>query len=133
LKPEERLGLIWNIFDEEIDWVKQLRLLWQAGENRNAHDQLHWQRAFSTTPDFSALHHETFRYSFAGTAEDILDRLFSAKAFGTLSDVEKADLVKKTRQLLASHPATRGNDTLQIPYRVEIYWCSRLKNSSSVR
>lgn len=126
LKSGGGLGLIWNIFDEEVDWVKELRLLWQAGENRNAHDQMHWQRAFSTTSDFSALHHEIFRYSFPGTTQDILDRLFSAKAFGTLSDVEKADLVKRTRELLASHPATQGSETLQIPYRVEIYWCHRL-------
>ena len=124
LKPGGRLGLIWNLFDEKVEWVQQIRALWRSEEIKS-HDQMYWKNAFETTSDFDDLHHKTFCYTFPGTVQDILDRLFSAKIFGTLSDVEKADLVEKTRELLASHPATRGREIIEIPYRLEIYWCCR--------
>lgn len=128
LKPGQPLGLIWNVFDGDVEWVKQIRALLEDEENRATHDGLKWQEAFQKTSLFTPLQAKTIRYSFPGSVQDVLDRVYSAKVMGKFSALQKARVIKKTLEILDSYPETKGKAIFEIPYRIEMYWCHLMEN-----
>jgi len=130
LKPGKSLGLIWNVFDGEVEWVKQIRALLEDEENRATHDDLKWQEVFQKTSLFTPLQAKTIRYSYPGTVQDVIDRVYSAKVMGKFSALQKAKVIKKTLEILDSYPETKGKEIFEIPYRIEIYWCHLMENQN---
>jgi SAM-dependent methyltransferase len=122
LKPGGRLGLIWNARANEVDWVKKVC---SVLENTTTHDKMQWREEFEKTTLFAPLQHHTHAYSFRGTAQDVIARLFSSKSMGKLSPAEKKAAVAAVLQILATHPDTKDQETFDIPYRVEIYWSKK--------
>jgi hypothetical protein len=43
-----------------------------------------------------------------------------------LLPAEQARVLDEVRDVLASHPTTRGRGVVAIPYRVDAYWCENL-------
>lgn len=123
-KPHAKVGLIWNIFDTQIPWVHEIRQLLQRYEQHPTHDTMLWQEAFKDTKLFTQLEHKQYKYSFSGTVDDVLARVFSSVVMGLLPEHEKGVVVQQVRDILEKYPETRGKVMFEIPYRVEIYWCS---------
>lgn len=128
LKPRGRLGLIWNIFDNHAAWVQEVRALLEREmpEQNRTHDSLEWKEAFDMSTRFGPLLHLSYSYCFPGTAQDVINRVFSAKVLGMLSAEKREEIVSRVLHILDTHPSTRGKETFDIPYRIEIYWTQKL-------
>jgi ubiquinone/menaquinone biosynthesis C-methylase UbiE len=135
LKPGGSLGLVWNVFDIEVEWVKQIGLVLQKYEKNTIPTKHKWEEAFQKNASFSALKHLRYTYSYQGNAQDVIARLCSAKVMGILSQEKREQLVNEVLAVLQTHPDTQGKESFDIPYRVEIYWCHKTHsapNSGSV-
>ena len=126
LRPGGRLGLIWNVRDESVDWVATITEIIAPHEgDAPRFSKGTWRQAFSgrhfTEPELSS-----FAYQHVGTAQEvILDRFLSVSFIAALPPPEKADVANQLRALIASHPALRERDAIAFPYRTMAYRCTR--------
>jgi SAM-dependent methyltransferase len=127
IRPRGRLGLIWNARDRSTDWVDEVWSIMDRVEKRAPwRDHEHWREsALGERSGFGPLHAATFRHEQAIAPEGVLDRIGSVSHVVVLPPDRRAAVVGELRELLATHPDTRGRTELRIPYRVDAYWCER--------
>ena len=121
LRPGGRLGLIWNVRDESVDWVATITEIIAPYEgDAPRFSKGAWRQAFSGQY-FTELEQSSFAYQHVGTAQEvILDRFLSVSFIAALPPHEKANVANQLRALIASHPALRERDAIAFPYRTEL-------------
>jgi len=126
LKPSGKLGLIWNVRDESVDWVVAITEIITPYEGSAPRFYKgDWRIPFNGRY-FTPLEQTNFTYEHVGTPQQvILDRCLSVSFIAALPDDEKTIIANKLQTLIASHPALRQKDTISLPHRTEAYWCSR--------
>lgn len=127
LKPGGRLGLVWNVRDESVDWVAQITRIITPyeGDTPRFHTGA-WRLPFNGR-HFSALESSHFAYSHVGTPQEvIIDRIQSVSFIAALPGAAKAQVVEQLQHLIQTHPDLRGRETVAFPYRTEAYHCTRL-------
>jgi SAM-dependent methyltransferase len=124
LKPEGHLGMIWNVRDESVDWVHKLTEIVEAHAGGTPrHRTGAWKKAFQETELFTSLELAQFGYEHAGPPEMIVDRIRSTSFISALPDTTRKGVLEQVRELVRTHPLTRGKSMLVFPYRTEVYWC----------
>ncbi len=127
LRPGGRLALVWNARDRSVEWIDRLWSVMDRVEKRapwRRHDE--WREsAFVDTPWFGPLHEATFHHTQELTVDGVVDRFRSVSHVASLPPAGQEAVLADVRDVLASHPATRGRDTIAIPYRVDCYWAQR--------
>jgi SAM-dependent methyltransferase len=130
LQPGGKLGLIWNARDESVDWVAQLEELTHIHEKGAPRYRTGaWQKAFERTELFTPLQVVHFRYAQVGGHEMVIDRIASSSFIAAMPEVEKNQVFDQVRELLSTHPQTRGKRTIEFPYRTDVFWCSCSKRA----
>ncbi len=127
LKPDGRLGLVWNVRDESVDWVAAITAIITPyeGDTPRFHSGK-WREAF-TGEYFSAPEMTCFPYNHVGSPQEvIMDRFLSVSFIAALPAAEKAEVTAQLRNLIATHPALKGRDTVAFPYQTQAYVCQRL-------
>ncbi|MGP0015018.1 MULTISPECIES: class I SAM-dependent methyltransferase [Pseudomonas] len=127
LKPGGRLGLVWNVRDESVDWVAAITRIITPyeGDTPRFHTGA-WRKPFNGRY-FSAPELSCFEYSHVGTPHEvIIDRFLSVSFIASLPTAEKAQVTEQLHTLIQTHPALRGKETIAFPYRTEAYRCIRL-------
>ena len=127
LKPGGRLGLVWNVRDESVDWVAAITAIITPyeGDTPRFHTG-HWREAF-TGEYFSAPEMTCFPYSHVGSPQEvIMDRFLSVSFIAALGPAEKATVTAQLQALIDTHPALKGRDTVAFPYQTQAYVCQRL-------
>ena len=127
LKPEGRLGLVWNVRDETVGWVAAITeiITPYEGDTPRFHTG-QWREAFSGEY-FSAPEMTCFPYHHVGSPQEvIMDRFLSVSFIAALPDAEKARVSARLQELIDSHPDLRGRDTVAFPYQTQAYVCHRL-------
>jgi len=127
LKPDGRLGLIWNVRDESVDWVAAITeiITPYEGDTPRFHTG-RWREAF-TGEYFSAPEMTCFPYSHVGSPQDvIMDRFLSVRFIAALPPAEKAQVTEQLQSLINTHPALRGRETVAFPYQTQAYRSQRL-------
>ncbi|KRP57806.1 class I SAM-dependent methyltransferase [Pseudomonas trivialis] len=127
LKPDGRLGLVWNVRDESVDWVAAITeiITPYEGDTPRFHTG-HWREAF-TGEYFSAPDMTCFPYRHVGSPQEvIIDRFLSVSFIAALPAPEKARVSAQLRTLIDTHPALKGHDTVAFPYQTEAYACRRV-------
>ncbi|WP_191487813.1 class I SAM-dependent methyltransferase [Pseudomonas sp. FEN] len=127
LKPGGRLGLVWNVRDESVDWVAAITRIITPyeGDTPRFHSGA-WRQPFNGRY-FSAPELSRFEYRHVGTPEEvIIDRFLSVSFIAALPVAEKAKVTEQLQALIQTHPALRGRETIAFPYRTEAYRCIRL-------
>jgi len=127
LKPGGNLGLVWNVRDESVDWVAEITRIITPyeGDTPRFHTG-HWRRAFDGRY-FSRPELTCFNYSHTGSAETvIMNRFLSVSFIAALPAAEKAVVTERLRELINTHPALRGKETVAFPYQTQAYLCRRL-------
>lgn len=127
LKPGGRLGLIWNVRDESVDWVAEITRIITPyeGDTPRFHTG-NWRLPFNgdyfAQPELSC-----FNYTHSGSAETvIMNRFLSVSFIAALPPAEKAIVTRQLRELIDTHPALKGHETIEFPYQTQAYLCRRL-------
>jgi SAM-dependent methyltransferase len=117
LHPGGRLGLVWNIRDESVDWVATLGRLLHGGT-----DQDMGSDAPAVGAAFGPVERFDVAWTHTLTPAGLLDLVASRSYVITLPAADRADLLTKVQQLLDTHPALAGHQSVQLPYLTR---CSR--------
>jgi SAM-dependent methyltransferase len=127
LEPGGRLGLVWNVRDEAVDWVAEItRIITPYEGDAPRFYKGDWRIPFARGR-FSELEMTPFPYCHVGSAaEVILDRFLSVSFIAALPAAEKSLVEEQLRELAETHPALRGQDQIAFPYRTEAYSCRAL-------
>jgi SAM-dependent methyltransferase len=110
LTPGGRLGLIWNLRDEEIGWVRRL------GEIIGSEDR---DRQTTVGPPFGPIETRHFAWSQTLGPERLIDLVASRSGVILLPGDERAALLGEVRRLIATHPDLVGRTEFTLPYITE--------------
>ncbi|MBC3241506.1 class I SAM-dependent methyltransferase [Pseudomonas lurida] len=127
LKPDGRLGLVWNVRDESVDWVAAITdiITPYEGDTPRFHTG-RWREAF-TGEYFCAPEVTFFPYSHVGSPQEvIMDRFLSVSFIAALPEAPKAMVTAQLQALIDTHPALKGRETVAFPYETQAYVCHRL-------
>jgi SAM-dependent methyltransferase len=127
LRPGGRAGVIWNARDRSVDWVDQAWAIMDRVEKRapwRDHDDWN-ESALGDRPGFGPMHEATFHHEQTFTPAGVVERFQGVSHVAALPPLERAAVLDEVRELVATHPETRGRDELLVPYRVDAYWCER--------
>ncbi len=127
LKPGGKLGLVWNVRDESVDWVAAITEIITPYEGDTPrHYKGEWRKPF-TGRYFSSLEKSSFPYQHVGAAREVIrDRFLSVSFIAALPPQEKTRVESQLQTLIDTHPALRGHATIAFPYRTDAYCCSSL-------
>lgn len=122
LKPGGRLGLIWNMRDATVGWVKQLNAIVDRHEGHTPrYANGDWKAAFPFA-GFGPMQTAHFRYGHTGAAEDVIvNRVRSTSFIAALPADEEAKVVAEVRSLIEATPALKGQDVVTMPYVTDAY------------
>lgn len=122
LTAEGRLGLVWNVRDESLDWVAEItRIITPYEGDAPRFYKGDWRRPFERAP-FGPLRLSTFAYEHVGPPEQVIvSRFLSVSFIAALPETEKNAVAAQLRELVASHPALKGREQVALPYRTEAY------------
>jgi ubiquinone/menaquinone biosynthesis C-methylase UbiE len=127
LRPGGKLGLVWNIRDESVDWIAAITDIitpYEGEAPRYYKDE--WRRPF-TGRLFSELSEIRFAYQHIGTPQHVIvDRFLSVSFIAALPDHERSQVAQQLCSLIASHPGIKGRATIAFPYMTHAYYCDRL-------
>ena len=127
LRPGGRVVILWNARDRSVDWVDQAWAIMDRVEKRApSRDHEHWRdSALGERGGFGPVHGATFHHEQVFTPEGVVERFQGVSHVAALPPAERAAVLDEVRELVATHPETRGRDELSVPYRVDAYWCER--------
>ena len=118
LRPGGTLGLIWNIRDESVPWLRALsEVLNQPAERDMQSD------APEVGAPFGPVERHDVEWVHELEREDFLAMIASRSYVITLADDDRAQVLRDVAELLDTHPDTRGADLIRLPY---VARCSRV-------
>ncbi|SMF00288.1 Methyltransferase domain-containing protein [Tistlia consotensis] len=126
LKPGGRLGLIWNVRDESVDWVAALTRILEPYEGDTPRFRsLDW--SLFPADGFGPLVERRYPQGHSGPAEQvILDRMLSVSFIAALPAEEREAVAAAIRRLIAATPALAGRAEVTFPYETRAYSCTKL-------
>jgi SAM-dependent methyltransferase len=127
LKPNGKLGLVWNTRDASVGWVARINDIVDAvkGDTPRYYTGA-WREAFPFD-GFGPLHEDHFSHGHTGDPEDvILNRVRSVSFIIALPADERARIENKLRALIAVEPALSKRAGVTVPCRTSAYWTVKL-------
>jgi SAM-dependent methyltransferase len=110
LRPGGRLGLVWNVRDERLGWVKDL------GKIIGHEDDPYTRRQVTLPPPFSAQEQHQVEWTSYLTPQALID-LVASRSYCITSPTEvRTQTLDQVRELLATHPALVSTTGLALPY-----------------
>ena len=117
LAPGGRLGLVWNIRDERVDWVAELtRIIHTDSYTDNGSE------APVVGPPFGPAERFDVEWSMPVTADRLADLVASRSYIITIDPAERDERLRRVRELVATHPDIGGAAEFPLPY---VTRCSR--------
>jgi SAM-dependent methyltransferase len=126
LKPGGRVGLVWNVRDESVDWVRRITELITPYEgNAPRFYKGDWKKPF-LHPRFGALRETAFAHEHVGSPQQVvIDRFMSVSFIAALPQGENERVRGELEKLVATHPALKGREVVSFPYRTVAFDCVR--------
>jgi ubiquinone/menaquinone biosynthesis C-methylase UbiE len=126
LRPDGRLGLIWNARDESADWVARLSEIIEPHRGDvPRYVSRKWERAFETTMLFGPLEERQFSFAHEMDAETLVARVASISFIAALPPEERERVLTQVRELAEAHPETHAKATFPLPYRAAVFVTAR--------
>ncbi len=132
LRPGGGLGLVWNVRDDTVPWVRRMTELvdrYRGSAPRAA--ERRWRRALARSRAFGPLRLRVFPHRQRATPGTIVERVWSVSVIALLGPAEQRTVAGAMRAILAADPATRDRPVVCLPYRTEVYWCRRRASEAS--
>ena len=120
LGPEGVLGLIWNLRDEEVDWVRQLSQLIGSEPIRD------WDAPIEAHPGFAPVERAVFHHLQELDPETLVALVASRSYVSTKAPDERSRVLDSVRALCDEHPQLRGKRRFSLPYRTVAFRARRL-------
>jgi SAM-dependent methyltransferase len=112
LRPGGVLGLVWNVRDSSVDWVRRIGDVFRG----SAAEQMIETDSVRVDPPFGPLERLDVRWTRPMSADDMVAMAASRSYVIALSPEERNDVLDGVRELLATHPETAGRDRFDLPY-----------------
>lgn len=129
LRPGGGLGLMWNVRDESIDWVRQFTEITVRHSGgvpyRRDYTFDRWQREFASSRQFTSLAARRFRYEQSVDIDLVVERAASISFVAALPAHDRSVCLAEVRTMLETHPELAGRPTFPFPYETDVYWCHR--------
>jgi len=122
LRPGGTVGLLWNVRDESVDWVRRATEIldrYDARGPRYRHGA--WREAWNRTPGFAPLEGQSFPFVQRMDRAAALDRFTSVSFIASLDETRFAEAEATLKGLLDTHPETARRSEIELPYQCEIY------------
>ena len=105
-----------------MDWVAELTHIVAPYEGSTPRFHTgEWRRAFADAP-FGPLQLREFSYLHVGPPEQVIvARTLSISFIAALPAEQKARVEQRLQELIATHPALKGQAEVAFPYRTEAY------------
>jgi SAM-dependent methyltransferase len=119
LRPDGRLGLVWNFRDESVPLAAELTRIMEPhrGDAPRARSGV-WREAFERTELFEPLEAATFRHVHWLPPEGVVARVASVSFIAALPEARRAQVLEEVRELV-------GDEPVDLPYVTEVYWTTR--------
>jgi hypothetical protein len=106
-----------------VDWVAKLAEIVDRFEDGTPrYKSGEWKKALEGTVHFGPLRHTEFGYVQTGAPETVVvDRVASSSFIAALPDVARERVLADVRTLIREHPATRGKEVIEFPYRTDVF------------
>jgi SAM-dependent methyltransferase len=111
------LGLVWNVRDRSVPWVRQFSELLRPYEgDRPDHNRGHWRAVFDLDGPFTALETTSFVHEQTMTPDLLVARAASMSFVGALNAETRTELLARVH----SFGAGLGN-TFPMPFRTDVH------------
>lgn len=133
LRPGGRLGLMWNLRDETVGWVRELsgiigsrdaQVSGIADSDRFGNDPTHGELTASSL--FEPIQHKVFEYQQSLGPDDLLSLVMSRSNVVVLSDDERIEVMHSVKALCREHPDLKGSQSFILPYRTHAFRMSTM-------
>ena len=119
LRPGGTVGLLWNQRDERVPWVAELCGLLTAENSERPDDQLTVE-TFAAELDAPVSVAES-RIVHRSSVDEFVASFTTRSFVITMTDQRRAEFLGALRDLVTTHPGTRGRDTVELPYVTRAY------------
>ena len=127
LRPGGRHGLIWNVRDHQVPWVRRLSEITDRYQDDAPRQKSQAWRGVFPAPGFTSLRETTMRYDHVGTPEEVIvGRTLSTSFIAALPDDRRTALVDEVRALIAATPDLARKSEVRFPYVTRAYDCRRV-------
>ena len=127
LRPEGRLGLLWNVMDQTVPWVERLQDRIHRHRGANPWYTGHgWRSAFDGAAEFSPLEHRAFRNVQEVDPAGLIDRIASISFIATLPSAQREAVFADALDILDAHEVPGPDGRFEIPYVTDVFWTSSL-------
>lgn len=122
LRPDGGLALVWQSRDASVSWVGKLNeIIDRADDGHPRFRTDDWRQAFDLTALFEPLEKTEFEYVQRARAETLVDRVASISYVAAMPEAGRRAVLQEVRDLLATDPATAGQEAIDLPHRVHVY------------
>jgi SAM-dependent methyltransferase len=121
LRPGGVLGLVCNNRDEREPWVAELTALMHGSDA----ERMIGDGGVRVAAPFGQLVEHTVEWSALRSPHEILAMAASRSYLIALPEEERAAVLDRIRELLATHPATAGRDRFPLPYVTHAFRATR--------
>jgi SAM-dependent methyltransferase len=122
-----RVGLLWNLRDDTVDWVRALSdimgsedavtpLLKKLGESIERVGS-----ALTHNGLFKEVEHRVFDHEQPLNEELLVGNVRSRSYIALLPNGQRHDLLDQVRRLCHEHPQLAGRDTFTLPYKTRVF------------
>ena len=127
LRPGGKLGLVWNVRDESVEWAAEIARIYAPYEGDAPRERSGaWRQAFPH-PGFGELALQRFDHHHVGPPQRVIvDRFLSVSFIAALSPADKAEVRAQLEALIATHPVLRGRGEVSVPYWTQAFHCTRI-------
>ncbi|MFI6784095.1 class I SAM-dependent methyltransferase [Micromonospora sp. NPDC050276] len=113
LRPGGTFAPIWNIRDDSVDWVAELGRIAHFGDKSS----LVFGEYADFGPAFDAIEQRVFEHRATLTPDELFGVVRTRSYWLTAGTEDRQQVERGLTELLDTHPALVGRETIELPYR----------------
>lgn len=133
LQRNGQVGLLWNLRDESVDWVRSLSAIigsedaMTATLGRPDDLQVDVTRKLSRGGFLEVVEHRVFEHEQELSEARLVALVRSRSYIAILTEEERDDVLASVRRLCREHPQLKGRDSFNMPYLTRAFRAQRVE------
>jgi SAM-dependent methyltransferase len=129
LRPGGRLGVLWNLRDESVPWMRHL---FSVVDAQHEPRRMPGTFALPGDADFTPPEHQVVEWTRPMSPSDLVAMLGTYSAVLSMSETERAALYDSAHEYIDSHPQLSGRDIIDVPFRT-VSWRTAHTPAGAIR